>query len=65
MTRRSWLTHVMDALSDAHQNVVDQAFFVDSREMDEDERELLRLIDAAFLHAQRMRITDVHPSHVI
>ena len=64
MTRRSWLTHVLDALSDAHQNVLDQALLVDSRELTPEERELLEKIDAAFTHAHQMRLQDVNSTHV-
>ena len=64
MTRRSWLTHVLDALSDAHQNVLDQALLVDSRDLTPEELELLRLIDTAFNYAHQMRLQDVQSQHV-
>ena len=64
MTRASWLTHVLDALSDAHQNVLDQALLVDSRELTPEERELLRKIDDAFNCAHQMRLLDVQSHHV-
>jgi len=60
----AWLKHVMDGLADAHQNVVDNAYFVESREMTPDECELIRKIDAAFLHAQVMRSQDVQTHSV-
>jgi len=57
----TYLRHVMDALSDAHQNVIDVPLLVDQREMTADERELLALIDSAFHKAHEMRMQSTRP----
>lgn len=62
MARSSYLSHVLDQLSDAHQNVLDHA--ADMKALTPDETELLRLIDCAFNHAHQMRLRDVQTQHV-
>ena len=65
MARTNWLTHVLDGLSDAHQNVLDQALMNDGRkDLTEQEVELVRLIDTAFNYAHQMRLEAVRTQHV-
>jgi hypothetical protein len=65
MARTNWLTHVLDTLSDAHQNVIDQALMDDTtRQLTEQELELVRLIDTAFNYAHQMRLEAVRTAHV-
>lgn len=64
MAKTNWLGHVLDTLSDAHQNVLDQALMDDSRNLTEQEVELVRLIDTAFNYAHQMRLEAVRTQHV-